>query len=178
MNELSDVLADATRSIEAEYFHLSIDGGGPVYRERVYCYELYHQMRNHWPRGCPFYLNGEIDKAAHPKLANLGADHAKPDLLVHQPGYMRGNHAIIEVKSPRATIPEIRKDLNTLSIFVNRVGYQRAIYLHYGYEADSKVVERVNRVASLMENIPAIEIWVHSEVGQPAQQVHELKSNT
>ena len=47
MNELSDVLADATRSIEAEYFHLSIDGGGPVYRERVYCYELYHQMRNH-----------------------------------------------------------------------------------------------------------------------------------
>jgi hypothetical protein len=67
-------------------------------------------MRNYWPRGCPCYLNGEIDKAAHPKLAELGADHAKPDLLVHQPGDMRGNHAIIEVKSPRATIAEIRKE--------------------------------------------------------------------
>lgn len=174
MDELSEVLASATRAIGGEYFHLSIDGGDPVYRERVYCYELYHQMRNYWPQGCPFYLNGEIDKAAHPILATLDADYAKPDLLVHQPGYMTGNNAIIEVKSPRATIQEIRKDLKTLSLFVNRVGYLRAIYLHYGDGAGAKVVERVQRVASLMENVPAIEIWIHSDVGQPAAQVAEL----
>jgi hypothetical protein len=89
MQELSDVLQAATSAIEPMYFRLEIDGGDPVYRERVYCYELYHQMRLRWPNGCPYYLNGEIDKAAHPILMQLGAAHAKPDLLIHQPGYMQ-----------------------------------------------------------------------------------------
>jgi hypothetical protein len=118
MEQLSQVLADATGSIEAGYFLLPIDGGEAVYRERVYCYELYHQMRCLWPAGCPFSLNGEIDKSAHPILRKLGADHAKPDFLVHQPGLMAGNNAFIEVKSPRATSAEIRRDLETLSLFV------------------------------------------------------------
>jgi hypothetical protein len=48
MNELSDVLAEATAAIEARYFRLPIAGGDPIYRERVYCYELYHQMRLLW----------------------------------------------------------------------------------------------------------------------------------
>jgi hypothetical protein len=33
--------------------------------ERVYYYELYHQMRRRWPEPdhSPYWLNGEIDKA-------------------------------------------------------------------------------------------------------------------
>jgi hypothetical protein len=65
MQELTNLLAGATAAIEPEYFRLSIHGGVPAYRERVYCYELYHQMRALWPEGCPFWLNGEVDKAAH-----------------------------------------------------------------------------------------------------------------
>jgi hypothetical protein len=83
MDDLTRILKEATANIAPEYFRLSIDGGGPVYRERVYCYELYHQMRLQWPKGGPFILNGEVDKAAHPILSALGADYAKPDLLVH-----------------------------------------------------------------------------------------------
>jgi hypothetical protein len=120
-----------------------------VYRERVYCYELYHQMRLHWPTRCPFYLNGEIDKSAHPILTQLGASYAKPDLLVHQPGYMKGNHAIIEVKSSRAVSAGITKDLNTLSVFINNVGYQRAIYLLYGHEIDERLIGKIERLARL-----------------------------
>ena len=89
-----EILVDATRSVEPTYFHLNIHGGDDVYRERVYCYELYHQMRCCWPKGCPFYLNGEVDKAAHPILKQLGASYAKPDLLVHRPGYMGGMRPI------------------------------------------------------------------------------------
>lgn len=177
MEELSQVLADATRSIEAGYFRLNIDGGDPIYRERVYCYELYHQMRMHWPSGCPFYLNGEIDKSAHPILTELGAAYAKPDLLVHQPGYMTGNHAIIEVKSARAVSSGIRKDLNTLSLFIKKVNYQRAIYLLYGDDIDRRLIDRIARVASRVKNLAAVELWVHAEVEQPAACVGILNAS-
>jgi hypothetical protein len=133
MNMLSNLLASATAEIGHEYFRLPIDGGGPVYRERVYCYELYHQMRRRWPDDGPFRLNGEVDKAAHPVLSRLDASYAKPDLLVHGPGDMGRNHAIIEVKSQKATAEGIEKDIRTLSLFRRRVGYERAIYLIYGH---------------------------------------------
>jgi hypothetical protein len=100
MKELSQILCNATAAIEGGYFHLKIDGGQPVYRERVYCYELYHQMRVLWPPECQFSLNlnGEVDKIAHPILENRGI-YSKPDFLVHVPGCMSGNYAIIEVKN-------------------------------------------------------------------------------
>ena len=44
MEELDLVIQEATAAIDAMYFQLPVDGGDPVYRERVYCYELYHQM--------------------------------------------------------------------------------------------------------------------------------------
>jgi hypothetical protein len=111
MKELSQILTDATQAIEGWYFLLNIAGGDPIYRERVYCYELYHQMRLRWPPRCPFFLNGEVDKSAHPILTQLGAGRAKPDFLVHQPGNMEGNHAIIEVKNSFASAAHIRTDL-------------------------------------------------------------------
>ena len=78
---------------------------------------------------CGYVLNGEVDKRAHPILRGRGADLNTPDLLVHKPGDMAGNHAIIEVKPAHAGNARIQKDLNTLSLFVREVGYERAIYL-------------------------------------------------
>src|SRR6266568_1457380 len=96
MDELSDLLGTATAAVAPEYFRLPIHGADPVYRERVYCYELYHQMRLRWPPGSPYRLNGEVDKRSHPYFADGGSP--KPDLLVHEPGTGR-NHAVFEVKS-------------------------------------------------------------------------------
>lgn len=169
MEELTSIIGKATSAIGEQYFHLRIDHGDPVYRERVYCYELYHQMRSIWPEACPFYLNGEIDKAAHPILREFGADFAKPDLLVHTPGYMDGNHAMIEVKSSAASNNGIRKDLEKLSLFVTAVGYQRAIYLIYGYEAEA-TLGRVQAVAAQLEELAPIELWIHTGPGAAAVQ--------
>lgn len=138
-----------------------------MYRERVYCYELYHQMRCLWPNNTDFYLNGELDKAAHPILCKLGADYAKPDLLIHRPGSMSGNHAVIEVKSSKAPVNGIRKDIETLAVFRTRVGYARAIYLIYGERAE-RSAERVHRVAQGMKNLPPIELWLHGAPGERA----------
>lgn len=167
MNELTGILQAATAGVDAMYFHLNIDGGDPVFRERVYCYELYHQMRSHWPLQGRYFLNGELDKSAHPILRELGAEHAKPDLLVHTPGTMAGNYAIIEVKHSMAA-DGIRKDLQTLDLFVRRVSYQRAIYLIYGHEANARGVGKIETIAKEFQELVPIELWLHSEVGQPA----------
>lgn len=176
MNDLTDIIRGATASIQRGYFHLLIDGGDPVYRERVYCYELYHQMRLLWPEATEFYLNGEIDKSAHPILRKLGADLIKPDLLVHRPGYMSGNHAVIEVKSSEASRQGIKKDLQNLALFRDRVGYQRAIYLIYGHQA-TQVVERVLRVTEELGGLPDVELWLQETPGQPATHNTTLQRN-
>lgn len=167
MRDLTVLLEEATAGVPSKYFHVHIDGGDPIYRERVYCYELYHQLRCLWPVESEFFLNGELDKSAHPILREIGADYAKPDLLVHKPGYMNGNHAIIEVKSSNAQNEGITKDLNTLALFRTRVGYDRAIYLLFGYEAEN-TAERVRRAAQLIDGLPEIELWTHSAPGQTA----------
>lgn len=168
MNELTDILRAATCAIGQKYFHLEIDGGNDVYRERVYCYELYHQMRLRWPAHSDFYLNGEPDKAAHPLLKKLGADGLKPDLLVHRPGYMSGNQAVIEIKSANVTNAGIRKDIANLDLFVRTVGYQRAIYLFFGDEADARLVTKVKKNTDNFQEFAPIELWLHQEVGKPA----------
>lgn len=174
MDGLTDVLGAATAHIGADYFHLPVHGGGPVYRERVYCYELYHQMRLRWPNEGPFRLNGEVDKAAHPILSQRGASHAKPDLLVHGPGDMGLNHAIIEVKSLRASGDGIEKDLNTLSLFRRAVGYERAIYLIYGGERLGRVFAWIDRLAGRIPDLPVVEVWAHQQVGRPAENLFNI----
>jgi hypothetical protein len=113
-------------------------------------------------------LNGEVDKAAHPILVTLGADGFKPDLLVHRPGDMGGNHAVMEVKSARAVRSGSPKDLNTLAVFRKAVGYERAIYLVYGEEISDHLVERIAKVAATMKLPVPIELWLHSASGHPA----------
>ena len=170
MHQLTELLQHATANVPAQYFQVALDGGDPIYRERVYCYELYHQLRCQWPTNTPFYLNGELDKAAHPILRRLGADYAKPDFLIHQPGYMAENHTIIEVKSSNAQWNGIEKDLRTLSLFREKVNYQRAIYLLFGYEVKI-AAERVHRVVAELDGLQPIELWLHAAPGKPAQQV-------
>jgi len=167
MDELSEILKVATAGVEAPYFQLNVDGGDPVFRERVYCYELYHQMRRNWPSGTQFFLNAEIDKRAHPILKDLGADQSKPDLLVHRPGDMAGNYAIIEVKHSTVRAG-VRKDLETLDLFVRKVGYRRAIYLIYGSEANDDGVAKIESVANEFPELAPVEVWLHPEAGQPA----------
>lgn len=175
MKELTGIISEATAAIEQGYFRVEIDGGMPVYRERVYCYELYHQMRSRWPAG--YCLNGELDKIAHPILKKLHADKRKPDFLVHKPGDMSWNHAIIEVKTAGAARCDIHKDISTLDLFVRKVGYQRAIYLFFGHAADDGLIDRIQSAADEFDELVPIEIWFHSKVGESATHNTTLQRN-
>jgi len=162
LEQLDDIIADATRAISNQYFKLPIFGGPPVWRERVYCYELYHQMRVRWPEDCPFVLTGEVDKRAHPIFNWLEARQAIPDLLIHAPGNMAQNFAVIEVKSQQATLAGIRKDVATLQEFIEKIGYIRAIYMVFGPD----LPEGFNDIPE------CIEIWHHREIGTPAMLIN------
>jgi hypothetical protein len=48
--------------------------------------------------------------------------------MVHQPGDMVKNYAIIEVKNALVTSSGIRNDLRKLSLFISKARYRRAIY--------------------------------------------------
>ncbi len=169
--DFTAVLETATQQVSEHYFQLRIDGGEPVYRERVYCYELYHQMRIAWPNNSHFLLHAEVDKSGHPVLSESGVQSAKPDFLVHIPGDMKGNHTIIEVKSSTARRDAIKKDLTKLTAFLRKDNYRRAIYLIYGNESKETgkgIIENLNE-PKISEHI---EIWIHSEVRKPAQCIH------
>ena len=127
-----DILLRATERIEAHYFQLPIAGSEePIYRERVYCYELYHRIRECTPNDYAYVLDGEVDKAGHPILRQE-TGRLKPDFIVHVPGTMDRNLAIVEVKPINADNGSIQKDAQTLRLFLERAQYFKAVYLVYG----------------------------------------------
>lgn len=125
-------LMKAIESIDVHYFQLPIAGTDkPIYRERVYCYELYHQLRCVLGDNFHFHyeLHGEVDKAGHPIIRNA----KKPDFIVHKPGNM-SNLVVIELKPVTVgkRVPKLKDDFNTLKWFINKANYYRGIMLIYG----------------------------------------------
>ena len=95
------------------FFQLPVAGQeNPIYRERVYCYELYHHWHNHWQDDFTFSLCGEIDKRGH----QIVRRDDMPDFLVHIPGEMT-NLLIVEVKSASARLHDIIEDLKKITWF-------------------------------------------------------------
>jgi hypothetical protein len=127
-----ECLREAATRIEPHYFQVEVAGlARPVFRERVYCYELYHQLRNVLDPRFPYKLDGEIDKRRHPRIeAELGAK--KPDFVVHEPGDMGRNLVVIEVKALPVRTRALSEDLSTLEGFLKIAQYHRGVLLLYG----------------------------------------------
>ena len=137
---LLDLLDKAMANLENPYFSLPIDGQNvPIYRERVYAYELYHQLRAVWPKDSPFVVSGEVDKSGHPFFREGLLDQAKPDLLIHTPGRMSGNLVIVEIKRANAPKEEIADDLRKISAFCTDAQYHLGVLVLFGANERSAV---------------------------------------
>lgn len=165
-----DALMAATAGVPAHYFQLPVAAEGQaevVYRERVYCYELYHQLRN--VLDCErlaegYALNGEIDKQGHPIIRP-----SAPDLLFHVPGHMSQNLVIVEVKPINAKPKGIRKDVKNLTYFVSAaVGYQRGVLLVYG--DDGRGIARFKNALRNAAVGALLLLWQRGP-GEPATEV-------
>jgi hypothetical protein len=136
-----EALKKATAKVKAAYMELPVAGGPSLveHRERVYCYELYHQIRRTMKAGqCTIW--GEPDKSGHAvKFGRL-----TPDFIFHRPGTMR-NVAVVEVKSlNNARKKDICKDVKTLRKFLKK-GYSGGVHLVYG-DYQQNAIERFRKI--------------------------------
>jgi len=175
LQAITEVIVKATEAIEEIYFQLPVAGlEDPQFRERVYCYELYHQMRQRWPN-VPYRLTGEVDKNGHPWIYGNWLDGSKPDFVIHLPGFMSGNLLVMEVKARNPTAAQIRNDLRKLTGYRRLADYFAAYYLVYGYAAKQATVfaELCRDVAGSDKAIDLgrIRLFNHSAPGKAFEEV-------
>ncbi len=166
-----DLFFQATENIESHYFQLPVaERENPVYRERVYCYELYHRIREQMPDGYPYKLDGELDKTGHPLIEN-SVGGVKPDFLVHERGRMDRNLIAIEVKPINATNYGIRKDMETLCGFLANARYFRAIYLIYGNQNNhiDRIVKKIQENFTAIPDTSLLYVIYHPQSGHRAE---------
>jgi hypothetical protein len=172
-----DMLAAASAEIGPEYFQLPVADADAAYRERVYCYELYHRLRCLWGN-FPFSLGGEVDKSGHPHFQDGPYARAKPDLLVHVPGNMDWNLACVEVKPAVRPVAEFAADLRKLTWFCHHGNYYRGMFPVYGRERDGVENAEVQREklryairAGEGIDMARIDVFRHAEIGAPARRM-------
>jgi hypothetical protein len=166
-----DSLCRSIIDIESDCFQVKREGEDfPAWRERVYCYELYHQLRHHLPNGFSYTLHGEIDKLGHEIVCNAFKDEEikkpNPDFVVHHPG-THENLAVVEVKS-RVGISkdEVEKDLRKLEIFIDKVGYKHGIFLIYGSKKPCLEEKIITLRQKQLLSECKLHILCHDEVGK------------
>ena len=173
--QIGKLIRAATERIGRPYFQLPVAGQeDPIYRERVYCYELYHQLRLLWPQDSKYALSGEVDKSGHPLIRGNGLDNRKPDILIHIPGNMDNNLLVLEVKPVNGNAEGMKKDLETLTAFRRHGRYKRAFFLVYGSDevAFNDLRARANSYAEedrgATIDLRLIKLWHHRSVGTSA----------
>jgi hypothetical protein len=181
VQRLLELLATASAAVESGYFYLTVAGqDAPIFRERVYAYELYHQLRCIWPGRAEwdYILNGEVDKRGHP-LPEMRGPFIRsriPDLLVHRPGDMLGNLAIIEIKSGSFQQDVLLDDVRKLCAFCGAPDYKSAILLVFGVEQESGRALATVIEEFLETNCPAelrgrVLVLIHERPGVAARRV-------
>lgn len=124
-------LTQALDNVDKEYFKI-LTTYDEIVRERVFCYELYHQMRLlqniHGLSG--FALSGEIDKRGHTGIET--EDWKNPDFVFHEYGTFDRNEIIIEVKG-KINVEGIKKDFKTLLKYASRYQYNHSFFILYNH---------------------------------------------
>jgi hypothetical protein len=128
-------LKEAVTKVDAKYINISvIELPNNIYRERVFCYELYHQLRKLLGDDYKYMLDGELDKKSHPII------YPKiPDFVIHYRGEMGYNLAIIEVKPIKSiytSITNLEDDLDKIIDFIEVGEYHYGIMLIYSNGVD------------------------------------------
>lgn len=146
-----DRFKESIKKIDKNYFKLpyaDMDSEEKeVYLERVYCYELYHQLRLSLSGCFDYIVNGEVNKSHH----DIIESDKMPDFIVHKTNQMKDNLVIIEVKrlhdinlSENSSSGFI-KDMETLNLFVNEYNYKKGIQLIFGKNESLKMKKVVDK---------------------------------
>lgn len=176
---VTEWLLTASEEVPSEYFQLPVASSErPEYRERVYCYELYHRWRCQWRCDFPFSLGGEINKQGHPLIRG----DEQPDFLVHVPGQMC-NLLVVEVKPVNAALARMSDDLKKLTRFRRELydqdglpaSYHAAYFWLYGLPLRNWPVLRERLLADVAGSADfdpgLVSCFVHEQAGARALPV-------
>lgn len=143
-NDYLKLICDAMLKVETRYCKIIVaESNEGIFRERVYCYELYHQMRKlqECMNTAPLYgggaydsqivINGEIDKAGHPVICQ----NFNPDFVIHLQGSMDKNICVVEVKTNYSKLG-ITKDFGTITCMMNCYRYECGVFIYVGEKTD------------------------------------------
>jgi hypothetical protein len=118
----------AAGQVSGSHFLLPVaDSTKPALRERVYCYELYHQLRCICPA---LSISAEPDKRGNSAFP-AGIKRPNPDLIFHVPGSNDDNLAVVEVEND-PTPKHLAKDFGNFRLMKEHLGYSVLILLIYG----------------------------------------------
>jgi hypothetical protein len=138
----------AMGKISASYINLPFAGSSQLkFRERVYCYELYHQLcvaqelQEFKEMLGGLQIAGEPDKTGNPEAEKNNLALTKPDLIIHLPGEMGRNFIVGEVKPAVASWKSIVADLCKLAKFTakEKMNYRCGVFILFG---EGKVREK------------------------------------
>lgn len=146
--EFMQYLKEACKNMkDKDYFQINNSGSEiPIYRERIYCYELYHQLRCVLGDSTTYKLQSEPDKRGH-RIIEGGCN---PDFIFHKPGTMDQNLVVMEVKKVDSKTNEIRSDIKKLKKFLEK-HYHWAIMLIYG-DGHSELPENIKYLIKYSSN--------------------------
>jgi hypothetical protein len=158
-------LDHAVAKVSKCYFEVDRYDDVAAWRERAYCYEVYHQLRLQLGDLFPYTIHGEIDKAGHEWVVKEFGKRARPnpDFILHIPD-TRDNLAIIEVKISDSEM--INGDLEKITKFMGgKLNYQHGIMLLFG-----------SAKPQTFNGFPNIEILWHSSPGRPPKYLGGIRA--
>lgn len=148
-------LKKALQKVDNSYFKLPVSYCDlEIVRERVFCYELYHQIRKIQEENkyiVHFQLHAELDKKGHAFFKKK--KRKIPDFLIHKSGNNDHNICIIEVKGVLNN--KILKDLKSINIFLE-YGYKFGILLIYNHSLNEfidKILPKIKKCNKISEKI-------------------------
>ncbi len=138
--EIVSLICDSMGKVGKAYINVSVyNEPTSIRRERIYCYELYHQMRKEydkrirrsslWKKLC---INAEADKSGIRNYA-LGIN---PDFIIHQQGTIALNVCTVEVKVRMNSSAGIKKDFESISDMMHKLNYQTGVFVLVGSSLD------------------------------------------
>jgi hypothetical protein len=110
-----------------------------IARERVFCYELYHQLRLLLGESNRD-VNGEIDKSGH----RIIRENFNPDIVIHKQGSMDHNELVLEAKI-KWRPDEVKKDFRTLYKMTECYRYKIGVFLYIG-ESMPEIVTKLQSI--------------------------------
>ncbi|HVJ08579.1 MAG TPA: hypothetical protein VM554_09350 [Acidisarcina sp.] len=151
--------------VAPEYFCVELPDGSQACQERVFAYELYHQVRLQFTEY--WYVNGEFRKGLSLVPRVNRRDWVIPDLVIHQPATIENNLVAVEIKSSPDLAPtDLLADLKKLEMFTDpEQGLGFAIGIMLIVNADfncvfSRASDDVKAsIAQILEKGPRVAIW-------------------